>query len=59
AAEGTITGKLTASGSLAAPTANFDLYWKSAATSQTRRAGLADLAVKASGKFAGSAGISA
>ncbi|TAX79551.1 filamentous hemagglutinin adherence factor [Rhizobium ruizarguesonis] len=54
AAEGTITGKLAASGSLAAPTANFDLDWKSAATSQTRRAGLADLAVKASGKFADS-----
>ncbi|MBY5360605.1 filamentous hemagglutinin adherence factor [Rhizobium leguminosarum] len=51
AAEGTITGKLAASGALAAPTANFDLDWKSAATSQTRRAGLADLAVKASGKF--------
>ncbi|MBY3042907.1 translocation/assembly module TamB domain-containing protein [Rhizobium leguminosarum] len=54
AAEGTIKGKLAASGSLAAPTANFDLDWKSAATSQTRRAGLADLAVKASGKFADS-----
>ncbi|NKK56828.1 filamentous hemagglutinin adherence factor [Rhizobium leguminosarum bv. viciae] len=54
AAEGTISGKLAASGSLAAPTANFDLDWKSAATSQTRRAGLADLAVKASGKFADS-----
>ncbi|WSH67570.1 translocation/assembly module TamB domain-containing protein [Rhizobium ruizarguesonis] len=54
AAEGTITGKLAASGSLAAPTANFDLDWKNAATSQTRRAGLADLAVKASGKFADS-----
>ncbi|MBY5817161.1 filamentous hemagglutinin adherence factor [Rhizobium leguminosarum] len=52
AAEGTITGKLAASGSLANPTANFDLDWKSAATSQTKRAGLADLAVKASGKFA-------
>ncbi|MBY5443466.1 filamentous hemagglutinin adherence factor [Rhizobium leguminosarum] len=54
AAEGTITGKLAASGSLAAPTANFDLDWKSAATSQTKRAGLADLALKASGKFADS-----
>ncbi|TCA24505.1 filamentous hemagglutinin adherence factor [Rhizobium leguminosarum bv. viciae] len=54
AAEGTITGKLAASGSLAAPTANFDLDWRSAATSQTRRAGLAELAVKASGKFADS-----
>ncbi|WP_027666840.1 translocation/assembly module TamB domain-containing protein [Rhizobium leguminosarum] len=52
AAEGTITGKLTASGSLANPTANFDLDWKSAATSQTKRAGLAELAVKTSGKFA-------
>ncbi|MBB4442516.1 MULTISPECIES: translocation/assembly module TamB domain-containing protein [Rhizobium] len=52
AAEGTITGKLAASGSLANPTANFDLAWKRAATSHTRRAGLADLAVKASGKFA-------
>ncbi|MBA1346690.1 translocation/assembly module TamB domain-containing protein [Rhizobium sp. WYCCWR 11146] len=52
AAEGTITGKLAASGSLANPTANFDLDWKSAATSQTKRAGLAELAVKTSGKFA-------
>ncbi|MBY5329418.1 translocation/assembly module TamB domain-containing protein [Rhizobium leguminosarum] len=54
AAEGTITGKVGASGSLADPTANFDLDWKSAATSQTKRAGLAELAVKASGKFADS-----
>ncbi|MBY3183638.1 translocation/assembly module TamB domain-containing protein [Rhizobium laguerreae] len=54
AAEGTITGKLAASGTLANPTANFDLDWKGAATSQTKRAGLAELAVKASGKFADS-----
>ncbi|MGR9395226.1 translocation/assembly module TamB domain-containing protein [Rhizobium leguminosarum] len=54
AAAGTITGKVAASGSLAAPTANFDLNWKDAATSQTKRAGLADLGVKASGKFADS-----
>ncbi|TAV50689.1 filamentous hemagglutinin adherence factor [Rhizobium leguminosarum] len=54
AAEGTITGKVTASGSLAAPTANFDLDWKNAATSQTKRVGLADLGLKASGKFADS-----
>ncbi|MGO7869867.1 translocation/assembly module TamB domain-containing protein [Rhizobium leguminosarum] len=54
AAEGTITGKVGASGSLADPTANFDLDWKRAATSQTKRAGLAELAVKASGKFADS-----
>lgn len=52
AAEGTISGKVAVSGSLAAPTANFDLDWKNAATSHTKRAGLADLAVKASGKFA-------
>ncbi|MGM5057162.1 translocation/assembly module TamB domain-containing protein [Rhizobium sp. 814_E9_N1_1] len=52
AAEGTITGKVAASGSLAAPTANFDLDWKDAATSQTKRAGLANLGVKATGKFA-------
>ncbi|NNU50333.1 filamentous hemagglutinin adherence factor [Rhizobium sp. WYCCWR 11279] len=51
AAEGTITGKVAASGSLAAPTANFDLDWKNAATSQTKRAGLANLGLKASGKF--------
>ncbi|MGO7770944.1 hypothetical protein ACC736_39705, partial [Rhizobium ruizarguesonis] len=36
------------------PPATFDLDWKSAATSQTRRAGLADLAVTASGRFADS-----
>ncbi|WP_183906960.1 translocation/assembly module TamB domain-containing protein [Rhizobium leguminosarum] len=52
AAEGTISGRVAASGSLAVPTANFDLDWKNAATSQTKRAGLAGLAVKASGKFA-------
>ncbi|ARO32008.1 hypothetical protein NXC14_CH04135 [Rhizobium sp. NXC14] len=53
AAEGAITGKVTASGSLKAPTANFDLAWKNAATSHTKRAGLAALDVTASGKFAG------
>ncbi|MGR9131139.1 translocation/assembly module TamB domain-containing protein [Rhizobium leguminosarum] len=54
AAAGTITGKVAASGSLAAPTANFDLNWKDAATSHTKRAGLAALGVAASGKFADS-----
>ncbi|MFS8147305.1 translocation/assembly module TamB domain-containing protein [Rhizobium sp. BR 249] len=54
AAEGVITGKVTASGSVNAPAADFDLDWKSAATSHTRRAGLADLALKASGRFADS-----
>ncbi|RWX20414.1 filamentous hemagglutinin adherence factor [Rhizobium hidalgonense] len=52
AAEGTISGKLSAAGSLAAPTANFDLDWKKAATSQTKRAGLAAVDLIASGKFA-------
>ncbi|MDR9762716.1 translocation/assembly module TamB domain-containing protein [Rhizobium redzepovicii] len=52
AAAGVITGKVSATGPLSAPTANFDLDWKDAATSHTKRAGLADLAVKASGKFA-------
>ncbi|RUM25083.1 filamentous hemagglutinin adherence factor [Rhizobium vallis] len=52
AAEGVISGKVSASGSLSAPTADFDLDWKNAGTSHTRRVGLADIAVKASGKFA-------
>ncbi|PDS86351.1 translocation/assembly module TamB domain-containing protein [Rhizobium sp. L18] len=52
AAKGAISGTVSAAGSLAAPTANFDLSWKDAGTSHTKRAGLADLAVKASGKFA-------
>lgn len=52
AAEGTITGRVNAAGSLKAPTANFDLAWKSAATSHTKRAGLTALDVTASGKFA-------
>ncbi|MBX5048398.1 translocation/assembly module TamB domain-containing protein [Rhizobium lentis] len=52
AAEGTITGKVSAFGPLKAPTANFDLAWKKAATSHSKRAGLASLDVTASGKFA-------
>ncbi|MDF0697711.1 translocation/assembly module TamB domain-containing protein [Rhizobium sp. MC63] len=52
AAEGAITGRVSAAGSLKAPTANFDLAWKRAATSHTRRAGLTGLDVTASGKFA-------
>ncbi|ARM90278.1 hypothetical protein RHEC894_CH04038 [Rhizobium sp. CIAT894] len=52
AAEGAISGTISAAGSLAAPTANFDLDWKNAATSQTKRAGLAALGLRASGKFA-------
>ncbi|SCB60370.1 autotransporter secretion inner membrane protein TamB [Rhizobium aethiopicum] len=52
AAEGAITGKVTASGSPKAPTANFDLAWKSAATSHTKRAGLTAVDVTATAKFA-------
>jgi translocation and assembly module TamB len=52
AAEGAISGKVTASGALAAPAVDFDLDWKDAATSQTKRAGLAPLGLSASGKFA-------
>ncbi|MGO7427835.1 hypothetical protein ACCT09_50970, partial [Rhizobium ruizarguesonis] len=52
AAEGAISGKISASGSLSAPSADFDLNWKDAATSHTKRAGLAALCVTASGKFA-------
>ncbi|NKK97927.1 filamentous hemagglutinin adherence factor [Rhizobium leguminosarum bv. viciae] len=52
AAEGAISGKISAAGSLSAPTANFDLNWKDAATSHTKRAGLAALGMTASGKFA-------
>ncbi|NLS06669.1 filamentous hemagglutinin adherence factor [Rhizobium sp. P32RR-XVIII] len=52
AAEGAITGKVTASGTLAAPAVDFDLDWKDAATSQTRRAGLAPLSLSTTGKFA-------
>ncbi|WP_434733223.1 translocation/assembly module TamB domain-containing protein [Rhizobium sp. YTUHZ044] len=52
AAEGTVSGRLSAAGSLSAPTANFDLNWKDAATSHTKRAGLAALDITASGKFA-------
>ncbi len=52
AAEGIISGTVTASGSLASPTADFKIDWKNAATSQTRKAGLSQLALNAAGRLA-------
>ncbi len=37
AAEGTISGRISATGSLPVPNADFDLTWKDAATSHTKR----------------------
>ncbi|OWV90796.1 filamentous hemagglutinin adherence factor [Rhizobium sp. R72] len=51
-AAGTISGKVTVTGTPAAPIANFDLDWKDAATSQTKGAGLSPLAIVANGTFA-------
>ncbi|CCM77562.1 translocation/assembly module TamB domain-containing protein [Rhizobium mesoamericanum] len=51
-AAGTISGKVTVTGTPAAPIANFDLDWKDAATSQTKGAGLSSLAIAANGTFA-------
>ncbi|WP_306913427.1 translocation/assembly module TamB domain-containing protein [Rhizobium mesoamericanum] len=51
-AAGTISGKVTVTGTPAAPIANFDLDWKDAATSQTEGAGLSSLAIAANGTFA-------
>jgi translocation and assembly module TamB len=52
AAEGTISGTVSASGKLPAPAADFKLNWKNAATSQTKSGGLSGLNLNASGKFA-------
>lgn len=51
-AQGTISGKVSVTGTPAAPIANFKLDWKDAATSHTRDAGLSPLAIGADGKFA-------
>lgn len=51
-AEGTISGKVSVTGTPAAPIANFKLDWKNAATSHSRDAGLSPLAIAADGKFA-------
>ncbi len=52
AAEGAITGTVSASGRLSAPVVDFDLDWKDAATSQTKGAGLKALGLSTTGKFA-------
>ncbi|MFA1672469.1 filamentous hemagglutinin adherence factor, partial [Rhizobium mongolense] len=52
AAEGAITGTVSASGRLSAPAVDFDLNWKDAATRQTKGAGLKALGLSATGKFA-------
>ncbi|WP_461512647.1 translocation/assembly module TamB domain-containing protein [Rhizobium mongolense] len=52
AAEGVLSGTVVAEGSLASPTADFQLNWKNAATSHTKKAGLSQLAVNATGKLA-------
>ncbi|APO69474.1 hypothetical protein IE4872_CH03891 [Rhizobium gallicum] len=52
AAEGVLSGTVVAEGSLASPTADFKLNWKNAATSHTKKAGLSQLAVNATGKLA-------
>jgi len=50
-AEGSITGKATASGSLSAPRANFDLRWQGASLAATRDAGLGGLTIVAAGSY--------
>ncbi|MBB3658897.1 translocation and assembly module TamB [Rhizobium sp. BK650] len=52
AAEGAVSGTIKATGTPAAPVADFKLNWKNAATSQTRSAGLTGLSLNASGRFA-------
>lgn len=51
AAEGTIDGTVAVTGAAAAPVVDYRLDWANAATSQTRGAGLATLAIKANGAF--------
>ncbi|TCS02149.1 translocation/assembly module TamB domain-containing protein [Rhizobium sp. BK418] len=50
-AEGTISGKASASGSLPTPAVTFDLAWANAATRQTKSNGLTDLSARATGKY--------
>ncbi len=50
-AEGSISGDVTASGKLPAPTVDFKLNWKNAATRQTKSAKLTALGLAASGKL--------
>ncbi|WP_200950913.1 translocation/assembly module TamB domain-containing protein [Rhizobium sp. Root1220] len=53
AAEGNMSGSVSASGRLPRPAVDFNLDWRGAATSHTRSAGLSPFAVAASGKLAG------
>ncbi len=52
AAEGMISGTISASGKLPRPAATFDLAWKDAATSHTKAARLAGIRLAAKGSFA-------
>lgn len=51
-ARGTFSGRATASGTLAAPQANFNLGWADGSLAQTRSAGLEGLALAAQGRIA-------
>lgn len=53
AAEGAISGDVKVTGDSGNPTVAYRLDWANAATSQTKGAGLAALAIKANGTFAG------
>lgn len=50
-AKGTISGKVTATGTPEAPAARYDLVWKDAGVTQTASAGLSSVDVTATGTF--------
>ncbi|MDK4704285.1 translocation/assembly module TamB [Rhizobium sp. CNPSo 4062] len=52
AAEGVISGTVAVTGKATSPAVVFQTNWSGAATSQTKSAGLAQLGIKADGKFA-------
>ncbi|MFB2566811.1 translocation/assembly module TamB domain-containing protein [Rhizobium sp. IMFF44] len=52
AAEGVISGTVAVTGKATSPAVVFQTNWSGAATSQTKAAGLAQLGIKAEGKFA-------
>ncbi|MGO8205292.1 hypothetical protein ACC735_39665, partial [Rhizobium ruizarguesonis] len=53
AAEGSASATVKATCALSAPSVDFKVDWKNAATSQTKGAGLSPLSIGASGKLAG------
>jgi translocation and assembly module TamB len=53
AAEGAVSATVKATGALSAPSVDFKVDWKNAATSQTKGAGLSPFSIGASGKLAG------